>query len=55
MLAGSRRTIFSKSMPGVLTRTPFPPTRLRVPGVMWMAVTPTVVFTRYDGNQGSTA
>ena len=38
-----------------MTTTPFPPTRLRVPGVTWMAVTPMVVFTRYDGNHGSTA
>ena len=37
MLAGSRRTIVSRSRPGVLTTTPFPPTRLRVPGVTWMA------------------
>ena len=46
MLAGSLRTIFSKSIPGVFTTTPLPPIRLRVPGVTCMAVTPTVVFTR---------
>ena len=55
MLAGSRRTIFSKSIPGVLITTPLPPIRLAVPGVTWIAVTPMFVFTRYDGNHGSTA
>ena len=55
MLLGSRRTIVSKSSPGVLITTPLPPTRFRTPGVTCIAVTPTLVLTRYEGNHGSTA